>query len=71
MSDHPTGYTAVDEFLIETVSAARDYSEVAAAFLAVGDRAGTAYALRCLLAHAQAAAETLNDLKNDGGSDGS
>ncbi len=69
MSDHRTGYTAVDEFLVETVSAARNYSEVAVAFLAIGDRAGTAYALRRLLAHAKAAAETLNDVTNIGGSD--
>jgi hypothetical protein len=71
MSDQSTSGTAVDEFLVGTVSAARDYSEAAVAFLAIGDLAGTAYALRCLLAHAQAAAETVNDLKNNGGSDGS
>jgi hypothetical protein len=71
MSDQPTSYTAVGEFLVETVSTARNYSEAAAAFLSIGDLAGTAYALRCLLAHAQAAAETVNDLKNNGGSDGS
>jgi hypothetical protein len=71
MSDHPASYTATDEFLIETVTAARDYSEAAVAFLATNDLVGAAYALRCLLAHAQAAAETVNDLKNSGGCDDS
>ena len=32
MSDRPISYTAADEFLVRTVSAARTYTEVAVAF---------------------------------------